>query len=219
MNFHMPFWKLPDLPIKLDSEIKGEKRKRDQYDSKRVDSYNGYETEPGVKDHAEEVTEKLKLDGLDKEFEVVLPKANQLMVDYDVTDMPERFQDALDMLTQAFCDIGARLLYRISRSRHGNLHVLIDLPRDIGDIERVAWQSVFGSDFKRDGISLMSIARQIKNPVLFFERKGQQPIFLGVSSIEAKTGRMFRRMDNGNSNGGDESRSSECHGSEVPAAS
>lgn len=218
MNLRMPFWKLPDLPIKLDSEIKGEKRKRDQYDAKRVDSYNGYEIERGITDHAEEVAEKLKLDGLDKDFEIVLPRPNQLMVDYDVHDMPERFQEALDMLTQAFCEIGARLLYRISRSRHGNLHVLIDLPRDIGDIERVAWQSVFGSDFKRDGISLMSIARQIKNPVLFFERKGQQPIFLGVSSIEAKTGRMFRR-EHGDSNGGDESRDSDSPRSEVPAAS
>src|SRR5437016_6118507 len=124
-------------------------RKKDEYDQ-TVDGY-GDIIEKGITDHAEHVQDKLDKSPLGKKFEIVLPEPNQLMLDYDAPEVPKRFYEVIDMLTQAYCQRGYRgLTYKITESRSGNRHVLITLPCSITDLERLAWQAVFGSDYTRD---------------------------------------------------------------------
>jgi hypothetical protein len=149
-------------------------------------------------DHVTHVTAKLHHDGTDKDLEIVLPKPNQLQLDYDSPKLPERFGEALDLLTQAYCKVRESLVYTVTVSKSGNRHVTIDLPASVSPTERIAWQAIFGSDYKREGLGMMSIVRGIANPSLLIEKKGGKPIQTGLSIMNERPvseGRMFRRGD------------------------
>jgi hypothetical protein len=127
-------------------------------------------------DHVAHVQKKLDMLLKGKDFEIVLPKPNQLQIDYDQKELPENFQDRLMMCTKAFCHSHQMLHYQVTRSMSGNLHVTVTLPVEISDTERVAWQLAFGSDPLRESTSLMSIRRNVANPTLLIERKGGSPV-------------------------------------------
>lgn len=126
-----------------------------------------YSIEPG-KDHQAFVQARLESEGLSNDFEIVLPKPNQLQLDYDSPRMPDQFDIALGILLEAY-DGGAD--YHTTISKSGNTHVTIDLPVDIDDVTRVAWQAIFGSDYRREGLSLKAIKRGQLNTILLIERK------------------------------------------------
>jgi hypothetical protein len=145
-------------------------------------------------DHFKHVQARLDEQGLSADFEIVLPKSNQLQIDYDRPELPEQFELALGLLVQAFCNPQQFLTYAVRVSKSGNRHVTIDLPRDVGLMERIAWQSIFGSDPMREGLSAMSVTRGLKNPTLLIEWKNRPPIMTGVKTlpIEPPVGRKFR---------------------------
>ena len=143
-------------------------------------------------DHVAHVQSKIDESGLSGEYEIILPQANQLQIDYDVPELPERFHKVLDLLVQAFCKLHQSITYIVRKSRHDNLHVTINLPCAIMDIERIAWQAIFGSDHMREGLSMMSQRRGIANPTLLIERKNAEPFTTGSVTLEPKTGRKFR---------------------------
>lgn len=146
-------------------------------------------------DHVSHVQAKIDAQGEQDNFVIVLPAPNQLQIDYDVPELPEIFEKSLFVLTQAFCDLNRFLTYRVTKSRHDNLHVTIDLPQVITDTERIAWQSILGSDPTREALSMMSVRRGIAHPTLLIERRGSEPIMTGVSVLPAiaePKGRKFR---------------------------
>jgi len=148
--------------------------------------------DPDFKDNKKKVQDVINEQGLSSEYEIVIPTERQIQLDYDVQELPEQFHKVLDILTQAFCKLHQSLFYTVRKSRHDNLHVTIDLPRDLSDTERIAWQSVFGSDPTREALSLMSVTRGIAHPTMLIERRNSAPILTGVKTLEPAVGRKFR---------------------------
>lgn len=177
----MPFWKHIESLVSPDT-VKGPKST-----FKTSDAYDIIGN-----DHVKHVQAKINQEGVQDDFEIVLPNPNQLQIDYDSPTLPEQFHKALDLLTQAYCKLHQSLFYTVRKSRHGNLHVTIDLPNELQPQLRIAWQVIFGSDPMREGLSLMSTIRGIKNPILLIERRNEQPVTTGVSTLTPNTGRKFR---------------------------
>ena len=143
----------------------------------------------------EAVAAAKKLDDLGFDgWEVVVAEENTLQLDYDrikPNKCPPKFKQVLGLLAQRFKVKQEELKYEIHRSKSdkGN-HVIIHLPDKLEEIERIAWQAVFGSDGIREGLNLLRVERHIKNPILLFMRK-DRPGDTHVIPAPAK-GRKFR---------------------------
>ena len=118
-------------------------------------------------DHAEAAYQALVDQGLDKEWQVVVAHPRQLMIDIDGNDLPETFGRLLSILQ---AQVGT-VEYKVTLSKGGNRHLIIDMPKTMDILERVAWQAIFGSDPVREAAHLRSIQKQELNPILLFERK------------------------------------------------
>jgi hypothetical protein len=122
-------------------------------------------------------------------LKVVIGAEDQLMIDYDDETIPERFQTGLSFLRQR---VGlGNLDYSIYRSGSGkHWHAVVNMPIKMTELERVTWQAIFGSDFKRDALSTIGISRNVKNPILLFMFENTKPEETG--SIVDKPARKFR---------------------------
>lgn len=167
-------------------------------------------------DHVAHVQKRIDENGESDMLEIVLPQPNQLQLDYDTPELPVWFERALAIAAQAFCPrLRDSISYTVTSSKSGNRHVTVDLPCEIDDLTRVAWQAALGSDPMRESLSLMSIRRGIANPSLLLEVKGAKPVahgFVAPKRPEVE-GRMFRRENYGNCSDGadpDESGNREC---------
>jgi len=119
---------------------------------------------------------------------IEISKQNQILIDYDEDKLPDRFHEALKFLEKRFPK-GCK--WKEVHSASGvNIHVTITLNVDITDEERVAWQAVFGSDYKREAMNLIKMSQNIENPILFYTDPNNEPIAEGV--IEPKPGRKFK---------------------------
>lgn len=128
-------------------------------------------------DHELYAQQWLRDNDLDIDFEVVVAKDNELMLDFDIPTAPSQFYTVLDILAQVLAQPSAKPVlppYAVSKSKSGNLHVIVTLPYDMSIEERVAWQAALGSDPKREALHMLSISRNEKNPILFYERKKTQ---------------------------------------------
>lgn len=136
---------------------------------------NSTKTAPFNKDHKQYVENYLVGRGEAEQWEVVLPKSNQLQLDYDqpFPFYPPHFHDVMGMLKERFPThlVPEAVTARVYSSRSGNTHYVIDLPEGISDTERTAWQAVFGSDPKREAGHLLSLIRGDVNPMLLIMRK------------------------------------------------
>jgi hypothetical protein len=122
-------------------------------------------------DHEIHVAKMLEDKGKSDAFKVVLPAPNEIQIDYDQTTIPEQFFVGLHFIAQAFIEVGDTIEYTTTRSKSGNLHACVALPKSVvlTDVERVGWQAIFGSDTNREALSLVSIRRGLKNPSLMIE--------------------------------------------------
>jgi hypothetical protein len=124
---------------------------------------------PVVPDHKAYVEKKLYDEGIADTYGTVLPESNQLLIDYDVPELPDYFQDRMNILLEA---MNAPVRYQVYASRHGRRHVIVTCEgKKFDEIERVAWQAALGSDSKREALSLRSIALGAKNSTLLIHRK------------------------------------------------
>lgn len=138
-------------------------------------------------DNAEQAKEVLKAKEI-KGVNVVVGAQNQLMLDYDTDEFPQkRFNEGIDFLRQRLKDSPGSICYSRYRSKSGrHWHVIINCPFNFySEVERVAWQLVFGSDFKKEAMSLIAISRDIKNPILLYMKDGIQPESEGGIAIDA----------------------------------
>lgn len=132
----------------------------------KITQDNGYQLV--TKDHIEQVERKLYDEGLKETHAIVLPEKNQLQVDIDFEKIPAATEKAIQILVKAMDGPVGLTRYR---SRHGRLHLVFDLPKEVTDIERIAWQAALGSDPVREAMCLMALAKNIKNGCLLIQRK------------------------------------------------
>ena len=129
-----------------------------------------------AKDHFVKVSEWLVSVGMDKEWEVVLPKPNQLFLDYDFPDKMSatpRLETVLKTIEETYNLSYDNIQQTWTVSKSGNLHCVITLPDGIQmhPFQIAAWQAAAGSDHKRESLHVKSIAMGSKNPNLLVERK------------------------------------------------
>jgi hypothetical protein len=95
---------------------------------------------------------------------VVFPKANELFIDIDNPAAMRRFVRGVARFT------GVTFLVRPSPSgRPGRHHVVVTMPTEVTPMERIALQSMLGSDPVRELLSWRRIQHGIEEPTLFFE--------------------------------------------------
>ena len=116
------------------------------------------------KDHAAYVRTQLAKDGEDAEWEVVVADDTVLLLDYDQTTVPEQFGRLLGLMPLA-------KKFKEYRSRSGNKHVVVTLTEPLGELSRVAWQAILGSDPKREALHMVSLAKGSLNPIVLVMRK------------------------------------------------
>lgn len=141
-----------------------------------IKSSSGVQMYEGVLDNDHQIHVQAMLDSEGRtDLYVVLPEPGQLQIDYDSPEIPqERFDKSLDLLAQAYLEVDGTTFIdiEIRPSKSGNRHALLTVPGIVFTaVERVAWQAVFGSDLQREGLSLVSISRGLKNPSLSIEVK------------------------------------------------
>lgn len=146
-------------------------------------------------DNAETAKKSLAIKQV-KGLEVVIGKRNQLMIDYDVDEFPqERFNKGMNYLEQRLnpFSLFETIKYDKYHSKSGtHWHVIIELPVEFEDIERIVWQQIFGSDFQRDALSVIGISRNVKNPILLFMKQDKNTEESGFTIIKNKIGRKFK---------------------------
>lgn len=144
----------------------------------------------GAMDHASFCQKKLKDLGLEDTYfvDVATDRTIQLDIDIPYTDpLPARFYDGLAIFARRLDDVcaldspaGKTASYRKLQSRNGRTHVSITLNWDMPQAERIAWQAVLGSDFKREALSLAYAAQGQQSPVLLYSRIAEEAIYVPI---------------------------------------
>jgi hypothetical protein len=105
---------------------------------------------------------------LDSEWEVVCSHEKILMLDYDMKIIPEVFFEIKKLYEYTF---QVKLQYEAYSSRNGNTHVILNLDRAMSEHERISWQAIFGSDPKREALSLIRLNAGQIDPIVLYMRK------------------------------------------------
>ena len=125
-------------------------------------------------DELPQAQKKLEAAGLADLWVPVGAKKNQLQIDVDHKSakvrLPSNFKGMMGLLQQRF-SLQKPLPFRATKSKGQGTHIVINLPIEIDDVERIAWQAAFGSDGKREALNLLRVRRNIKNPILLFMPK------------------------------------------------
>ncbi len=110
--------------------------------------------------------------------QVVLPRSNQLFLDLDTDEQFEQFQNRINFFIQNEYEITVKT----TRSRNGNRHVIVTLPFDMTNEQRVILQAALGSDWKREAISAMRSICKADVVSCFFEKVKQPEDHMSASS-------------------------------------
>lgn len=132
------------------------------------------------KDNKEKGEQYLKENGF-TDWEVVTAAPNELQLDYDSPTLPLKFYEILEILSKR---TESSIPYKVFTSKGGNTHVIITLPVELDVVERISWQAALGSDNMKESLSLLSVARGVRNPVLLFMHKNRKPVFENVCQYE-----------------------------------
>jgi hypothetical protein len=136
----------------------------------------------GAADHETFCEAKLVAAGLDKDWKVEVATDRTIQLDFDIPFeqmLPKQFFDALEIFARML-DETKTASWRHLKSRSGRSHVIIDLSWDMPQSERIAWQSVFGSDFKREALSLAYAALGQRSPVLLYSLKSEVSLYVPI---------------------------------------
>jgi hypothetical protein len=99
---------------------------------------------------------------------VKIPKANELFIDLDSEEAWLRFLINRGKLFGP--DGEAVTQVSISKSGLPHRHVILTLKRDLSALERIALQSMLGSDPTREILSYKRLLLGNPHPILFFEK-------------------------------------------------
>lgn len=110
-------------------------------------------------------------------LKILIPKPNELFIDIDCMEDWEWFSNNISCILPSICakypewDILTSISDEESQSGEGHRHIVVTLPFDMDDWQRIALQAALGSDRKRE---LLSCARVISGNLpatLFAEKK------------------------------------------------
>jgi hypothetical protein len=104
---------------------------------------------------------------LENDLIIVLPQPTQLQLDIDAKQLPKGFQEQLGILGQ----VNPVLSYKTTESKSGNMHVIVELSKEVTPLERVLLQACLGSDIKRELLTYLNL-QDPKNmrPQFLFEK-------------------------------------------------
>lgn len=109
--------------------------------------------------------EEAKASGLD----IIIPKPNELQIDIDSDEAMTGFYERWEMFLRMIPASTKRIAP--SKSGYPRAHITITLPFDIEDLERVLFQSLLGSDYRREMLNTSRVLMGDPDPIVFFERK------------------------------------------------
>lgn len=124
-------------------------------------------------------------------LEIVKPEKFEIQLDYDYDEIPAQFNKVLEILRQRFPK--GHLTWEKYRSSSGkHWHVVIKLPEDITDQERIVWQAVFGSDYIRESLNLLRLVNHLDPQCLYMQHERTPVEVVEIPEIPDKPGRKFK---------------------------
>lgn len=99
---------------------------------------------------------------------VVLPRANELLIDIDSSRQLEIFDRNYPRLIR-YVGVIDRIEKASRSGEYGRRHITVVLERDVTPTERILLQAVLGSDLTREFLSYARILEGDPNPTLFLE--------------------------------------------------
>lgn len=121
--------------------------------------------DPGYEESSEEFIKRIEDEG----FKVVYPKSNELFIDIDSEKQLETFNSHFNRLHNEFNDM--KRIYYPSKSGFPRTHIIVTMPFNMSNLERIAWQAVLGSDPVRELLSMIRLTNGLEHPTLFCEPK------------------------------------------------
>lgn len=116
-----------------------------------------------MNENREEYISRMKDEG----FEVKYPDPNELFIDLDTEEHYMLFRRQLDSLEKAYPGVSINIYP--SRGGLPGRHVIVQMPFNMSDVERIAWQSILGSDPFREFMSMIRHKHHDVAPTLFVE--------------------------------------------------
>lgn len=108
--------------------------------------------------------ENLKAEG----YNIILPASNELQIDIDTYDGYQRFLTSFDILVRYFEE--AKYVEKASKSGLPHRHIVVTLPFEVSEAERIAFQAALGSDHKREILGAIRNQLNIQPCTLFAEK-------------------------------------------------
>ena len=123
---------------------------------------------PEALDHLKWCQDWLVAHGMDSTWEAIVPDAGEpeLFVDLDTAQQHEQFLRMWPLVKQQYKDFD----YRVTFSKSGAVHIIVKTNTYFGFTQRVALQSILGSDPLRELLHLNSYEKGEANPVVLIER-------------------------------------------------
>jgi hypothetical protein len=106
----------------------------------------------------------------------IYPKPNQLFIDVDTAAQFAQFLSLLDLLGDIFCTDSIPWTSTKSRSGGDHQHIVVELPMEITQMERLVLQACMGSDAKRELLGFFHLRLKGKpdpQPTVFQEKRVQ----------------------------------------------
>lgn len=104
-----------------------------------------------------------------KNQRVRYPKPNQLFLDIDSEDDFDLFNEQLHVLKQHLTVSGVEVT--VSKSGLPHRHVVVTLGRKVSKLERIALQTMLGSDRVHELLSWCALGKGNKKPSVLFENE------------------------------------------------
>ena len=107
-------------------------------------------------------------------YTVTFPKSNQLFIDIDSDLDYAKFKDIWELLISV---TNGAVSFKESTSKSGapHKHIVVELPFDVTELERIAFQAILGSHNTRELLNLVNLTNGDATPTLFFE-KNNEPV-------------------------------------------
>lgn len=103
-------------------------------------------------------------------WKIVVPAPNELQIDIDSASQYDKHNHALEAFLRFF-QIGGVESHGSKSGAPGKLHITITLMNEVSPLERIALQSLLGSDPRRELLSYVRLKLNDPVPTLFMEKK------------------------------------------------
>lgn len=102
---------------------------------------------------------------------IVEPKPNELQLDIDSVGLLIFHEMQWSILEKAGITKGWKRKIRKSKRGGSHLHITITAPHSFNSILRLLFQSILGSDLKREAFNTCRVLKGNKYPIVFFEKE------------------------------------------------